>query len=197
MSLRAFVAATAVAVLVAGCATLEKVDTVHPGDVVVKERLVVQVDAPWNKFERSAADSTPTWTVDGFTVDALQFYVGVKDGEVIAPAPAGRKNVEPLTFRASMQPGDVVALYESLFTRDGSSFALERLEPADFLGTNGFRFEYLLVRKIDDVRLHGVAWGAVRNGELFVINYWAPRLGFYPKYVSRVEALAKSARVRS
>jgi hypothetical protein len=197
MSVRALIAATAIAGLVAACATVSKVDKVDPGDVVVKDRLVVHVEAPWNKFERGTADSTPVWTVDGFTVDALQFYVGVKDGEPIAPAPANRKNVEPLTFRANMQPDDVVALYQSLFTRDGSSFTLERLEPAEFLGTRGFRFEYLLVRKIDDVHLRGVAWGAVRNGELFVINYWAPRLGFYPRYVARVEALAKSARLRS
>jgi len=193
MTPRHLFVAVAFAALLAGCAAVSKIDT---GDAIVRDRLVVHVDTPWNKFERGTADNTPTWTIEGITVDALQFYVGVKDGEVIAPAPAGMKNVEPLTFKASMQPADIVALYQSLLTRDGSSFSMEKLEPSDFIGTQGFRFEYALVRKVDDVRLRGVAWGAVRNGELFLINYSAPRLAFYPQYVGRVEALARSARVR-
>ena len=34
----------------------------------------------------------------------------MKDGELLAPTPTGRKGVEPLTFRAAMQPADVMAL---------------------------------------------------------------------------------------
>ena len=177
----------------AGCAVVSKVET---GDTLVKNRLSVQVASPWNKFERGQADNTATWTVEGIFVDALQFYVGIKDGELIAPTPSGRKDVQPLNFKSTMRPADVVALYQGLLTRDGSSFTLERIEPAEFVGTNGFRFEYSLVRKVDDVRLRGLGYGAVRNGELFLINYSAPRLAFYPKHVAEVEAIARSARVK-
>jgi hypothetical protein len=187
------IATYALALFMAGCAMVTKVDT---GETVVRNRLAVKVDSPWNQFERGLADNTPTWTVEGVTIDALQFYVGIKDGELIAPTQQG-KGSQPLTFKASMQPAEVVALYQGLFTRDGSSFTLEKLEPAEFVGTKGFRFEYELMRKVDDVRLRGVAWGAVRNGELFLINYWAPRLGFYPKYAAQVETLARSAKLRS
>ena len=195
MSLRiaSRLSALALAVVIAGCANVSKVNT---GETVVRNRLSVTVDTAWNQFERGMSDNTPTWTVEGITVDALQFYVGIKDGELIAPTPNGGKGVLPLTFKATMQPADVVALYQGLFTRDGSSFTLDKLEPADFVGTRGFRFEYSLTRKVDDVRLKGVAYGAVRNGELFLINYSAPRLAFFPKYVGRAEALAKSARVK-
>lgn len=185
--------ALALAVTLAGCAAVSKVST---GEAVVRNRLAVTVDTPWNQFERGLADNTPTWTVEGITVDALQFYVGIKDGELIAPTPNQGKGTLPLTFRSTMQPADIVALYQGLLTRDGSSFTLDKLEPTDFLGTRGFRFEYSLTRKTDDVRLKGQAWGAVRNGELFVINYSAPRLAFYPKYVGRVEALVKTAKVK-
>lgn len=185
--------ALALAVTLAGCAAVSKVST---GEAVVRNRLAVTVDTPWNQFERGLADNTPTWTVEGITVDALQFYVGIKDGELIAPTPNQGKGTLPLTFRSTMQPADIVALYQGLLTRDGSSFNLDKLEPTDFLGTRGFRFEYSLTRKTDDVRLKGQAWGAVRNGELFVINYSAPRLAFYPKYVGRVEALVKTAKVK-
>lgn len=186
--------AAALVLALAACAHVTKIDT---GETTVRNRLTVTVDAAWNQFERGMADNTPTWTVEGITIDALQFYVGIKDGEPIAPTPNGGKGKLPLNFKSSMQPADVVSLYEGLFTRDGSSFTLEKLEPTEFVGTKGFRFEYSLTRKVDDVRLKGIAYGAVRNGELFLINYSAPRLAFFPKYVGRVEALVKTAKVKA
>jgi len=193
MSLAFRAVAVLLAVALAGCATVTKVDS---GETLVRNRLAVQVSEPWNQFERGFADNTPTWTLEGITVDALQFYVGVKDGELLAPTPTGRKGIEPLTFRAAMQPAEVMTLLQSLLTRDGSSFSLDRLEATEFVGTRGFRVEYSMVRKLDEVRLRGVAFGAVRNGELFLINYSAPRLAFYPKHAAGVEALARSARVK-
>ena len=178
----------------AGCAQVSQVST---GTVVVKERLLVDVADPWNQFERGALAQTPTWTNEGLFVDALQFYVGIKDGELLAPTPSEPKGTPALTFRASMQASEVAELFQSLWSRGGSSFTLERIEPHPFLGGSGFRFEYSVIRKIDDVRLQGVAWGLVRNGELFVINYSAPRLSFFARYRARVELIAKSARVRS
>lgn len=46
------------------------------------------------------------------------------------------------------------------------------------LGQQGFQFEFSSIRKSDEVQLRGIGWGAVRNGELFVITYTAP--GFFP-----------------
>jgi hypothetical protein len=185
--------AVLLAATLAGCAAVSKVDK---GEALIRSRLTVQVTEPWNQFERGLADNTPTWTHEGITVDTLQFYVGVKDGELLAPTPTGRKGIEPLTFRAAMQPADVMTLLQSLLTRDGSSFSLDRLEATEFVGARGFRIEYSMVRKLDEVRLRGVAFGAVRSGELFLINYSAPRLAFYPKHAAGVEALARSAKVK-
>ena len=91
-----FVSRALAAVLVAilcGCAAVSKVEK---GEAVIKNRLAVQVVEPWNQFERGLADNTPTWTHEGITVDALQFYVGVKDGELLAPTPTG----VPITKRS-------------------------------------------------------------------------------------------------
>lgn len=186
--------AFALVLTLAACANVSKINT---GETTVRNSLTVTVDTAWNQFERGMADNTPTWTVEGITIDTLQFYVGIKDGELIAPTPNNGKGTLPLAFKASMQPADVVALYQGLFTRDGSSFTLDKLEPAEFVGTRGFRFEYSLTRKVDDVRLKGIAYGAVRQGELFLINYSAPRLAFFPKYVGRVDALVKTAKVKA
>jgi len=192
MMLRRCALAAAV-LLLAACAQVSKV---ADGDVVVRERLVVTVDTPWNQFERTMADKVPTWTNEGLTIDALQFFVAIKDGELISPTPSEPKGQRPLVFRAGMQAAEVVDLFQTLWTRDGSSLTIDKVAPEAFMGGNGFRIDYSRVRKVDEVRLQGVAWGVVHNGELYVIHYSAPRLAFFGRYLPRVEALAKTARAR-
>ena len=131
-----------VSALVAGCAAMAKVEQ---GQQVVADRLVVDLDGPWNRFTRGV--EVPTWTVEGFTVDRLQFFVGIK--------------------------------------------------PVTFVGEPGFKYSYTLIRRGDDVRLSGVGYGAVHDGELIVINYSAPRLGFFPRYQAQIEKMALGARLRS
>lgn len=190
-SLIRFGLAAVLAFVLAGCVAVAKVET---GEAVVKDRMVVRVDSPWNRFERDQAYGLPTWTQEGITVDALAFMVGVKDGQAIGPVVTGKQT--PLVFKSAMQPAEIAALYQAMLSRDGSTFTLDRIEPDEFVGTRGFRFEYTLVRKVDEVRLRGVAWAAVRNGELHLISYSAPRLVFFDKYVARAEALARSARIK-
>jgi len=100
------------------------------------------------------------------------------------------------TFKSGMQPEQIVQLFEGMFTRDGSTFALTKLEPASFGGSHGFRFEYGLTRKVDNVQLSGLGFVAVDKGELFAIVYLAPRLTFFPRHVARVQQMAGSAIIR-
>lgn len=191
--LRGRVAALALSLLLAACAA--PVSRVEVGQTVVGKRLTVQVDAAWNQFGGGLTQGVPTWTMEGVTVDALRFYTDIKDGQTFGPAnpPKGR---QPLVFKATMQAADIVAMFQSMQTQDGSSFTLDKLEPADFLGGTGFRFEYSTVRKVDEVPLKGVAYGRVREGELFLVSYSAPRLVFFPRYQPRVEGLIKSISLR-
>ena len=180
--------------LVAGCATVSKVEQ---GDQAVADRLSVNLEGPWNKFEGIAGFPVPTWTMEGIWVDRLQFYVGIKDGRPLVPDSGADGKKRPLTFQAAMQPHEVVALFQTLLTRDGSTFTLEKLDPAPFLSGSGMRFEFSIVRKIDDVRLSGFVYARIQNNELFAMLYQAPRLGFYPRYQAQVEKMAQSARLRS
>lgn len=184
----------AVAGLIAGCA---QVSHVANGDAVVRDRLLVTVDKPWNQFERGLADNTPTWTQDGITVDALRFYVGLKNGDLLAPTPSQPPGQKPLAYRSDMSPTEVVQLFESLISRDGSTFTLDKVETQSFLGQTGLRFEFSSLRKADDVRLSGVGWIALRQGELFAITYTAPRLSFFGRHLPSVRAIAQSARVKA
>lgn len=184
----------AAALLIAGCAQVSHVAT---GEVTLKERLLVTVDKPWNQFERGLGDNTPTWTQDGITVDALRFYVGLKDGDLLAPLPPEAKGHKPLAFRATMRTNELMTLFEGVYARDGSTFTLDKVEPHTFVGSEGFRFEFSSIRKFDEVRLRGIGWGAVRNGQLFVITYTAPRLAFFERHLPEAEKIARSARVKS
>lgn len=176
------------ALLLAGCGSV--VTKVETGAVTVREKITVQVSSPWNQFERGLADNSPTWTQEGITVDALRFYGGIRDGQPLTVVP---NNKAPLNYKAGMQPAEVVRLFETLHTLDGSTYQIDKLEPAEFMGQRGFRWEYSAVRKNDDVRLRGIGYGAVVNGELNAITYTAPRLAFFGKYQAMVETLIRSA----
>ena len=183
----------ATALLASGCAApLARITT---GDAVVAQRLRLRLDGNWNQLRQGMVPTATTWTVEGSGVDTLSFFIGIRDGSALAPPLPGAKDARPLLFRASMPPHEVVALMQTLLTRDGSAYTPGRLEPVDFLGTRGFRAEYQLVRKRDDVRMAGLLYGAVRGDELFLIHYTAPRLGFYPRYAGQIDAMARGARL--
>ena len=185
-------AAVLVILLAAGCAQVSHVQT---GDVVVRDRLTVTVDKSWNQFESALGDNVPTWTQDGFTVDALRFYVGLADGDLLAPTPSEPKGQQPLTFKSNMRPAQIVTLFETYYSRGGSTFTLNNLSPAHFAGGDGFRFEFSSIRKHDEVKLRGIGWGTVRDGRLYAITYAAPRLSFFDRHRGSAEAIANSARI--
>ena len=129
----------------------------------------------------------------------LLVYSGIKEGEEItANTVAGRPEAERKTikFRAAMQPDEVVSMFEAMFTRDGSTFKLEKLEPASFGGVKGFRFEYTFTRKVDGAQLRGLGYGVVDRDTLFAMVYMAPRLTFFPRHQARVEQMASSAKLK-
>lgn len=193
MKARHLLASAALILFLAGCASLSKVDT---GETVVKDSMVVQVDKAWNQFSNVMDSRAVNWTRDGLYVDRLQFYVGVADGEEIEGKLRGTAEQRPLAFKASMQTHEIAQVFQNVLTRDGSVLTLGKLEPTEFLGTTGFRMEYSLIRKGDDVRMKGVVFGAVKNNKLYLLHYTAPRLAFYDRHAASVEQMARSARLK-
>ena len=152
-------------VVLLGCALLlaacSNVAVVGSGEAVVAERLSVRVEEPWNRFEGGIAGPIPTWTREGITVDALQFFVAVQDGKPIAPA---RDKEKPMIFRAGMQAHEIVSLFENLYTQDGSTFKLDRLAPDAFLDAEGFRFEFCGCARATMCACRGRLGGGARQG---------------------------------
>jgi hypothetical protein len=95
-----------------------------------------------------------------------------------------------------MQPDEIVAMFEGMLTRDGSSFKLLKLEPVTFGGLKGFRFEYAVTRKQDNVHLTGFGYSSVSKGELFTVLYMAPRIGFFPRHAPAAEQISRSALIK-
>lgn len=177
--------------VISGCASVAKVET---GDRAVGERMNINIEGSWNHIDAPGIGPAQVWTMEGMPVDQLLLYSGIKDGEAIhAGGGGGQKSFE---FKASMQPDEVATLFEGMLTRDGSRYKLEKLAPVNLNGTRGFRFEFSMVRKIDNVQLSGIGYGAVSKGELFAMVYMAPRLVFYPRHMGRVEQIGRSIRIK-
>jgi hypothetical protein len=177
----------------AGCATVSKVET---GEQALGERLLVTLDGPWNRVEAPGMGPAQIWTMEGLPVDQLMVYSGIKNEELVHASASSGGERKDFAFRSGMQPHEIVAMFEGMLTRDGSQFKLAKLEPASFGGGRGFRFEYSVIRRKDNVVLSGVGYGTVSNGELFALLYHAPRLTFFPRHQARVEQMARSARLK-
>ena len=177
--------------VLAACATATKMDT---GEQAIGERMFVTLEGPWNQLNMPGLAPAQVWTMEGLPIDRLLLYSGIKNEDKVAPAGGAGKD---FVFRSSMQPDEIVALFEGMLTRDGSQFRLVKLEPSSFAGDKGFRFDYSLVRRGDNAQLSGVGFATVNKGELFALLYHAPRLTFFPRHQPRVEQIARSARVKA
>lgn len=178
-----------------GCVSVEKVEK---GERLVGERMTVQIDGPWNLINLPNNGPAQQWTMEGLAVDQLLLYSGLKSGDLIHREFQATRDGQQKSFsyRSNMQPEEIVAAFEGMLTNDGSRFKLVKLEPANFGGVKGFRYEFQLVRKANNLTLNGVGYGTSSKGELFSIVYLAPRLTFYQRHIGTVEKIAASARIK-
>jgi hypothetical protein len=180
--------------LLAGCVSVAKIES---GEKTVGERLALNLTGSWNHINAPGLGPAEVWTMEGLPVDQLLLYSGLRDGQAIhAPYRGPGPEKKSFEFRSSMQPDEIAALFEGMLSRDGSSYKLVKLEPMTFGGSRGFRFEYSLLRKLDNVQLTGVGYGTVSRGELFALVYQAPRLAFFARHAPTVDAIARSARIK-
>ncbi|MFZ6644083.1 hypothetical protein ACO0LO_00065 [Undibacterium sp. TJN25] len=190
------IAVIALLLISTGCVSVTKVNS---GDRAIGDRLQLHLDGAWNQINAPATvgPNCQTWTMEGLTVDRILVYSGLKNDEPIHYQAANSSNSKVFKFNSNMQPEQIVALYEGMMTRDGSTFTLKKLEPAMFGGVKGFHFEYSLIRKSDNVEISGMGSGAVSKGELFAIVYQAPQLVFYPRHQAKVAQIIGSAKLKA
>lgn len=181
------------AVLLAGCATVVKVE----GEQTVNNKLALKLPGAWNRI---TVHQQPyeLWTQDGVSLDQLRFWAGVTPGQALMkaqPVPAGQKAPRVPTFEANMGPDQLVAMFETMYSADGSQVRITRVEPGTFAGEKGLHFEFTVIKKVTDLQLKGTGWIVVRKGELYAATFTAPELAFYKRLAPKAEAVVASARI--
>ena len=192
------------AAVLAGCTSMAKMD----GEQVVNERLVVDVPAAWNKVvDRSEKAPFDTWTQEGIPLDHLRLWGGVRPGQPLITRWASYSRAEDArearvpSFRPGLTPEKLVSLFEGVYATAGT-VTITQVEPTEFAGMKGVRFEFTLARRSDDLNMRGAGWVAVRpdpvwGEELYAATFVAPRLSFYDRLLPMAEAVVKTARVRA
>ena len=143
------------------------------------------LDFPW-------INPAKIWIMEGVYIDELLIYSEINDGAAIQET-AERTSCS----EATLQIEEMVSMFESMLTRDGSTFMLTKVEPSVFFeGEKGFRFEYERIRRVDGLRQLGFGYGSVDKNQLFTLIYQAPRLTFFPKHKEHVEAIARTAAIK-
>ena len=169
---------------------------------MVNNRLSVRLPDAWNKVSPPGGrEPFEMWTQEGVTLDQLRFWSAIKTQQALVTMPvrpyvAGAKAPRIPTFTSDMQPDQLVALFEGVYSIDGSLVQMTRIEPDMFAGERGVRFEFDVIRKSDNVQLNGVGWVAVRNGELFAATFVAPRLSFFARLAPKAKGVIQSARIK-
>lgn len=183
-----------VAVLLAGCAAVVKVE----GDQTLNNKLAVKLPEAWNKLSYPG-QPYEVWTQEGASLDQFRVWAGLPAGKQIVmlpPAAAGQKAPRVPTFAADMRPDQLVSLFEIMYSADGSQVKITRIEPGTFAGAGGVRFEFLVIAKKTDLQVRGVGWAAVRNGELYAATYHAPEIAFFRRLAPKAEAVVKTATIK-
>lgn len=178
------------ALVLQACTTIDKVEK---GNSNFGDRFQLTFEEGWNK-PRTMYGPAEQLTREGFGVDRVLIYAGIKDQTQISPNVPGSK-LEPLVYKSRNSLEENVSMFQALLTRDGSQLTMEKISPAEFGAKRAVRFEFQLVRKSDNVRMKGVGYVAVDKAELFALVYVAPRLMFYPRDIDKFEVVAKSAKI--
>ena len=187
----------AAVLLLSACASTVRID----GEQVVRERMIVTVSDAWNMVKFPGGEQPyDAWTQDGLPLDHLRFWVAVSDGKPLMnplPKAAGAAEAPRVpTFTKGMQHEQLVKLFESLYSADGSLVSVSKVEPSNFAGAKGVRFEFTVISKGSEVNSLGVGWASVHNDALYAATFVAPRLHFFPRLFPRAEAVVRTARIK-
>lgn len=155
---------------------------------------------PWNRHRPVLFEDLPAvedWTLNGSLLDGITFITGLRSGHFMVRQRHTADQQVP-KFRADMTPPEIAAMLESLYRVRGGTvdFHTLSIQPREFLGTNGFQFDY---EHLDDDELwrKGRAVGAIVNGELYLIMFDAARSHYYDAALPDYEAIVASAQLHA
>jgi hypothetical protein len=154
---------------------------------------------PWNRHRALLFEDIPAvedWTLNGPLLDGITFITGLRSGHFMVRQRRSTDQQVP-KFRADMTPPEIAAMLESLYRVRGGAvdFRTISIVPREFLGTNGFQFDYEHLDS-DELWRKGRVVGAVIGGQLYLVMYDAARSHYYEAALSDFEAIVASAEFR-
>lgn len=180
-----FIACAALLLLLAGCAT--------PGGKLQRagqaQAFDIALDSPLD-WARIKGYRSETWTIDGQALNQLNIYSQIKPGEhVMLRGKQKKSRPDGPWFKAGMRGDEirdiVVDAYRELsWTR----ISTQNLRPADFAGTAGYRFD-LVMTEPNGLVYQGTAAVAVRDGNLDLLVWIAPREHYYGRDIDEVNSM--------
>lgn len=172
----------------AGCAPYTLVE---PKRTAISDLYTVEPQVQWSAAERG---KIVTWTVDGFSLEAVRFVKGLDDGEpLLFEQP---RQTKPPTFRANMTPSEIMEFVVDSWSLAGAQqVKASSLRPRKFGKLDGFAFDmaYLLRNGLE---AQGMVAGAVAKGKLHLIMYTGTRRHYFPKYRDDVDRMMDSIRIQ-
>ena len=176
--------------------SLVRVRSVQVGD----GSMAVTAPRPWNRTRQIISFDNirqiEDWTLNGPLLDSISFVTGLPGNrELIRQRRTEDRQVPK--FRSDMTAPEITAMLETFFrVRAGSvDFRTTALQPRQFLGANGFQWDYEHLDS-DELWRKGRAVGAVINGKLYLILFDAARSHYFANSIGDFEAIVASARRR-
>jgi hypothetical protein len=160
---------------------------------VAKGRMKITPASDWNRSSMRPSKRGESWTRDGFALNELTFYGGIKPGEPIFRQ--GYEHDQKLPkFKAEMLPTDLVEMFEASnrVLLQSSVFKVELTEPAKLGKHNAVRFQYSYAVQAEDLPRKGEAVAAIVGGELYIVNFIAPSLYFFDRDIGEVRKMIES-----
>ena len=176
--------------------SLVRVRSIQVGDGA----MAVTAPRPWNRTRRlflfEDIRQVEDWTLNGPLLDGMTFVTGLKGGRYLIRQRRTEDRQVP-KFRSDMSAPEITSMLESLYRVRGGSvdFRTTSLQPRQFLGANGFQFDFEHLDS-DELWRKGRAVGAVIDGKLYMILFDAARSHYYGNAIGDFEAIVASARRR-
>jgi hypothetical protein len=157
--------------------------------------MTVTPQSDWNQANARPGERAEAWTHDGFGLNGLELFAGVADGQPLYRERNAKQNPMP-KFTAGLLLPELADFFERSFRAQNrlSDFTVVESGPVTFGGHRGLRVRYRYALPNDELVREGEARMAVVGGKLYVANYYAPQVHYFPDGLSEAKVIMDGAR---
>lgn len=157
--------------------------------------VVVTPQSDWNQAGARPGKQGRAWTHDGFNLNGLEVFAAVPAGQPLYREYGKKRNPMP-KFDNTMLLPELADFFERSFRvrHNLSDFAVQEAGPAALGGHAGLRVRYRYTLPNDELVRLGEVRLAVVNKKLYVANFYAPELHYFPAGLTEANAIMDGAR---